>query len=45
MKSKIQPLPSAIAEIVKNGSSVALGLQNGADDPFRCRTNRAAEEA
>src|SRR5882724_11883340 len=34
MKSKIQPLPSAIAEIVKNGSSVALGLQMEQMIPF-----------
>src|SRR5712672_3147898 len=34
MKSKIQRLPSAIAEIVKNGSSVALGLQMEQMIPF-----------
>src|SRR6266403_3399838 len=34
MKSEIQPLPSAIAEIVKNGSSVALGLQMEQMIPF-----------
>src|SRR6266404_1962384 len=34
MKSKIQPLPSAITELVPNGSSVALGLQMEQMIPF-----------